>query len=277
MASHPVGNAEDLPYSEWVDGIGKGRGPEVAIDEMLPIVHEADELINFAFPDHILHNPASGLKRYILTTTNEQAKLYNDRILNRVDGDGKTCFAADSIKGMEDPGFIPPAGMLEQLDYFASQAPPGFPDHKLTIKPNAMFRLLKDISIGQKLVKNGRVIVTQVGTRIVTVRVIPDRSLQAQPDSEDVFLPRIPFSHQLPSGHTFSRRQFPLAPAYATTIEDCQAYDLDRVAIDLTRPVYAHGQLYTALSKISNRTDGLVRLPPGKNTTKNVVYKELLL
>ena len=272
-----MGNVEDLPYSEWVDGIGNGRSPEVAIDEMLPIVHEADELIDFAFPDHILHNPASGLKRYILATTNEQAKLYNDRILNRVHDTAKTCFAADSIKGMEDPGFIPPAGMLEQLDYFASQAPPGFPDHKLIIKPNAMFRLLKDISISQKLVKNGRVIVTAAGTRIVTVKVIPDQSLQTRPDSEDAVLPRISFTHQLPSGHTFSRRQFPLAPAYATTIEDCQTYDLDCVAVDLTRPVYAHGRLYTALSKINNRTDGLVRLPPGKTTTKNVVYKELLL
>jgi hypothetical protein len=185
-----------------------------------------------------------------------------------VRGNEKMCFAADSIKGMEDPGM---------LDDFASQTPPGFPDHKLTIKPNAMFRLLKDISVSQQLVKNGRVIVTEVGTRIITVRVIPNRSLQTQPDSEEFILPRIPFTHQLPSGHTLSRRQFPLAPAYATTIEDCQVYDLDRVAIDLTQPVYAHGQLYTALSKISNRTDGLVRLPPGKTTTKNVVYKELLL
>jgi ATP-dependent DNA helicase PIF1 len=245
-------------FSEWVASIWDGRGPQVAIDEILPVTIEADELIDFAFPIHILQNPEGCLKRYILAPTNQQANYYNDRILDRVHGDKKTCFAADSLKEMEDPLYC------SILDYVANQTPPGLPDHKLNIKPNTIFRFVKDFSIGQSLVKNARVVVTSVGTRLVTVKPIRSRSLPNDPNPEDVLVPRINFTHQLPSGHTLCRRQFPLAPAYATTFDDCEGLALDRVAIDLTRPALSDDQLYTVLSKIRNRTDGLVRLTPGK-------------
>lgn len=65
-----------------------------------------------------------------------------------------------------------------------------------------------------------------------------------------ILLPRISFTHSLRSGHTLLRRQFPLAPAYATTFNSCQGLTLDRVGVDLTVPMFSHGQLYTALSRI---------------------------
>ena len=80
---------------------------------------------------------------------------------------------------------------------------------------------------------------------------------------EDVLIPCICFTPEV-------RRQFPLAPAYVTTFNSCQGLTLDRVAIDLTRPVFSHGQLYTALTRVRNRTHGLVRLRPGENSTTNV-------
>ena len=81
----------------------------------------------------------------------------------------------------------------------------------------------------------------------------------------------------LPSGHTLFRKQFPLAPAYATTFNSCQGLTLDRVGVDLTRPVFSHGQLYTALTRIRTREHALVRLTPGETSARNVTYKELLL
>ena len=67
-------------------------------------------------------------------------------------------------------------------------------------------------------------------------------------EGEPVLIPRISFIHTLPSGHTLLRRQFPLAAAYTTTFHSCQGLTLDRVGIDLTCPLFAHGQLYTAVS-----------------------------
>ena len=94
--------------------------------------------------------------------------------------------------------------------------------------------------------------------------------------SEDILIPRITFIAELPSGYTLHRRQFPLAPSYATTFNSCQGMTLDTVGVDLTRPVFSHGQLYTALSRIRNRSRAMVRLRPGENSTTNVTYNELL-
>ena len=82
-------------------------------------------------------------------------------------------------------------------------------------------------------------------------------------------------THQSPSGHTLFCKQFPLAPAYATTFNSCQGLTLDRVALDLTRPVFSHGQLYTALTRVRTRFHAIVRLTPGESTARNVTYNEL--
>ena len=61
-------------------------------------------------------------------------------------------------------------------------------------------------------------------------------------------------------------------------------HDPDRLAagkrtrrVDVTYPVFAHGQLYTALSRIRNRSNAVIRLQPSERTTTNITYKELLL
>ena len=270
----PIRNAEDIPFSEWVDAIGDGTLVEVPLLHMLPVANTAEELIDFVFPPDILLHPEACLKRSILAPTNRQISHYNELVLDRLMGNEKTFYAADTLKEADECGLISPDSTL---DYVARQTPPGLPDHELKIKTNAVYRLLRNFSVDQQLVKNVRVVVTDVGTRLITVRIIREHALSTQGMYEDVLIPRISFTHKLPSGHTLLRRQFPLAPAYATTFNSCQGLTLDRVAIDLTRPVFSHGQLYTALTRIRNRTHSLVRLRPGENSTTNVTYHELLL
>ena len=101
-------------------------------------------------------------------------------------------------------------------------------------------------------------------------------------------LPHITFEFQ-PSfcPWTVSRRQFPLRPAYATTFNSCQGLTLDRAVIDLRYPVFAHGQLYTALSRVRHRDNIRYFRDPLETTTanddesplftKNIVYQDLLL
>jgi hypothetical protein len=68
-----------------------------------------------------------------------------------------------------------------------------------------------------------------------------------------------------------------LAPAYATTFNSCQGLTLEIVEVDLTRPVFSHGQLYTAPSRIRHHNDAKAHLCPGETTTTNVTYQEILI
>jgi ATP-dependent DNA helicase PIF1 len=49
---------------------------------------------------------------------------------------------------------------------------------------------------------------------------------------------------------TLCRRQFPVRPAFAMTINKVQGQTLKMVDIFLPKPVFTHGQLYVAMSRI---------------------------
>lgn len=271
--SQPIRNAEDLPFADFVDSIGDGVGPNVALD-MLQKVSNNDDLINFVYPRAILDDPTACLRRAILAPTNDQVDEYNNEILNRIQGIQRTYLATDSLKEGAEVDATPPASVLNDV---ARQPPPGMPARALTIKVNGVYRLMCNLSPDRGLVKNTRVVIIAMGKRIITVRIL--RGIGAGSvlvDMEDVLISRIPFTTVVESGHTLVRRQFPLAPAYATTFNSCQGLTLDVVGVDLTRPVFSHGQLYTALSRIRHRSHARVRLQPGRSTTKNVTYHEIL-
>ena len=120
--------------------------------------------------------------------------------------------------------------------------------------------------------KNCRVVVKALGDSVIVQVVTKDG-----PIPEEILLPQINFTYSIPSsGFTLCRKQFPLAPAYATTFNSCQGLTLDKVGVDLTNPVFSHGQLYTALSRIRKRDDGMLRIRRGMESLENITFSELL-
>ena len=268
-----IRNAQDPGYAEFVNAIGDGAGPVINLD-MLSITTDKEEIINFVFPASVLLDPSTCLTRGILAPTNKQVDEYNSIILDRVHGQTKLYYASDSLKEASDIGLDSECSIL---DYVARRSPYGLPPHCLVIKTNAVYRLLRNFSIDRQLVKNVRVVVTEIGRRIITVKPLRDRDMQTNENEEDIILPRITFSHILSSGHTLLRRQFPLAPAYSTTFHSCQGQTFDKIGIDLTKPVFTHGQLYTALSRVRHREDVKIRLCPNQKTTTNITFHDILL
>jgi ATP-dependent DNA helicase PIF1 len=268
-----IRHSQDPLYAGFVNAIGDGAGPDIDLTFLLHTT-QIEDIIGFVYPASVLLDPLACLKRGILAPTNKQVNEYNSIILNRINGECRQYFSADSLKEASDIGID-----MEQstLDYVACQTPHGLPPHCLQIKKNAVYRLLQNFSIDRQLVKNARVVVTELGTRIITVKVLRDHPAFVNDPEEDVVLPQITFSHVLCSGHTLIRRQFPLAPAYSTTIHSSQGQTYDKVGIDLTKPVFTHGQLYTALSRVRCREDALVRLLPNQNSTTNITFHEILL
>lgn len=269
-----IRNATDPDFADFVNHIGEGHFDKVSF-EGLNVVNSQEEIIEWVFPNTILENVDDCVECCILAPTNLQVQAYNDAVLNRVNGEERTCVAADCLKEADEAGMIPPSSVL---DYVVNHTPPGLPAHHLRIKIGGIYRLLRNFSIQRGLVKNTRVQIVAIGPRLITVKLLNPgrRNMLLLNEEEYVLLPRITFETKLRSGHTLQRRQFPISPAYASTFNGCQGLTLKRIGIDVTIPVFSHGQLYTAISRVRTRQDVIFRLHPGEKETVNVTYREII-
>mgnify|MGYP003622942105 CR=1 FL=1 len=156
---------------------------------------------------------------------------------------------------------------------------PGIPPHRLELKVGAICTIQRNLSTEKGLVKNVRVIICQLNRYSIKVALLPHngtlkRGLKEYPLSKINF----EFNPQH-SSWTVQRKQFPLRLAYATTFNSSQGLTLDRMVLDLRQGVFAHGQLYTALTRIRHRSHGRTLFTPTNvlRETTNVVSQELLL
>ena len=89
------------------------------------------------------------------------------------------------------------------------------------------------------------------------------------------FIPRI---HLQPSDTSlpflFQRKQFPVQPCFAMTINKAQGQTLHTVGLHLTQSIFSHGMLYVALSQARN-WNSLYHTSTNRNS-RNVVYNEVL-
>ncbi|CAK1600057.1 unnamed protein product [Parnassius mnemosyne] len=115
------------------------------------------------------------------------------------------------------------------------------------------------------------------GTRLKVValqrHVVEAEILTGCGAGEKVFIPRIPI---IPNNFPFrfKRIQLPVSVCFAMTINKAQGQTLRRVGVDLTNSCFSHGQLYVAMSRISDPTNLFILAP--QNKTANVVYEEVL-
>ena len=98
-----------------------------------------------------------------------------------------------------------------------------------------------------------------------------------------VLIPRIIFIPK-PADYPFQwqRRQFPVRPSFATTINKSQGQSLSNVGVWLRGQVFGHGQLYVASSRVSkpSQLKFAVMRDPGLNNimvARNIVFNEVLL
>lgn len=99
-----------------------------------------------------------------------------------------------------------------------------------------------------------------------------------------VFIPRIPLKPSDPKMYPveFTRHQFPVKLCFAMTINKAQGQTLEIVGINLTQPVFSHGQLYVGLSRATTAAKiKIIFDSPNFDSsliqyTKNMVFREIL-
>ncbi|EJT96989.1 hypothetical protein DACRYDRAFT_29761, partial [Dacryopinax primogenitus] len=124
----------------------------------------------------------------------------------------------------------------------------GVPPHALHLKTGAVCALMRNLSMQKKLVKNAHVVVEALNQCFVQVCIL---NMDGQLGNELHCIPHIHFTFKPHcASWTVIHNQLPLCLAYATTFNSCQGLTLDRSVLDCCTDVFAHGQLYTALTHV---------------------------
>jgi ATP-dependent DNA helicase PIF1 len=204
-------------------------------------------------------------ERAILAPKNEDVGKLNEEILSRIPGESCTLYSSDTLQDDGQTAQFP-------VEFLNSLTPSGLPPHKLILKKGAIVILLRNLDNKNGLCNGTRLIVRQCSPRVIEAEIATGKN-----SGKIVFLPRIPMDSSdgdLP--FVFRRRQFPVKLAFAMSINKAQGQTMNKVGIYLQSEVFSHGQLYVALSRVTN-VDNLVLLTRNGRKMSNVAYKEALL
>ena len=258
-------------HAEWLLQLGDGKLPHTDAEDLISLpadlcVANIDELVAFVFGElsSNFNNASWVSSRAILCPRNELVDAMNNHVLDLFPGEVVTCLSVDSVAEIEQQAVYP-------VEYLNSLNVSGLPPHILHLKVGAPIMLLRNLDPARGHCNGTRYIVRQITRRYIEAQVA-----FGEYAGNTLLMPRIPM---LPSDaglpFTLRRRQFPVRPAFAMSVNKSQGQTLDRVGILLqNEPVFSHGQLYIAASRCGQPEND--RFCVSDQLTANVVYQEVL-
>nr|XP_017250953.1 PREDICTED: ATP-dependent DNA helicase PIF1-like [Daucus carota subsp. sativus] len=189
------------------------------------------------------------------------------------DRDGRTYLSSDSVCKAsiknDDDDILDPSKFLNKLKFS------GIPNHDIRFKEGLPIMLLRNLNQSEGICNGTRLIVTCLGKWSIRADIISGTNI-----SKNVTIPRIimaPNESRLP--FKLNRRQLPVSPCFAMTINKSQGQTLKHVGLYLPNQAFTHGQVYVALSRASSR-EGLVVVNADQEMKehtliKNIVYREV--
>lgn len=229
--------------------------------------------------------------RAILAVVNNDINRWNDKILGQFlqahpQPAPRRYYALDTLDNDEQG-----QGINVPVEILNAMSPDGLPPFELQLKPGVPILLLRNLDSSKGLANGSRLILTRAHPYVLEARLLGG-DFHGQPR----LIPRIPMTTKTDHFPRFTRKQFPVKLCFAMTIHKSQGQSLKNVGVDLRRPCFTHGQLYVALSRVTdvsrlkillnipqsdvhNRNDVYDNLPHdiSYDVTENVVYPEALL
>ena len=256
--------------------------------QMKPIqgMNDIDSMIDDVFGDLAVlsRTPLSDLAAHrslhsaILCPIHTSVDAINARCLQKWEGETFVKYAIDTAEKDYEQSMV-------TLEHLTIRSPTGSPPARLELKIGMPLVMLRNMS--EELMNGTRMLLLDIKTNVLQCLILNGRF----PD-RIVYIPRFLFKHEGPDQPlTWYRRQYPVKPCWALTINKSQAQTLQRTAVCLVEvtnngddsisvepiDVFSHGQLYVGLSRCGD-PDKVCIYTTLENcrcrTLKNVVYNE---
>ena len=273
-------------FADWILDIGDGKvggkndGESTVVfpDDML--IPESDDyvgsIIDATYPRfrENLWNPQYFQERAILSPTHEMVDMINAHMLDLIEGDEMIYQSSDSVSLDDaDTNFDE---SIYTTDFLNGIRMSGLPQHAIKLKVGTPVMLMRNIDQKAGICNGTRLQVIRLGVNVIEARIISGGTI-----GRICAIPRMvitPSKTKMP--FKLNKRQFPIQVCFGMTINKRQGQTLSQVGLYLPKPVFSHGQLYVALSRVKSK-QGLKVLCLDRegnysNSTTNVVYKEVL-
>jgi len=267
-------------FAQWLLEIGHGKHTDKNCKVEIPYdmqSNDIESLMNFIYP-HVDSSPSPPpeyfLNRMILAPCNTDVNDVNNKLLDHMHGDDTIYHSADQViheEGADGHDYSPMT-----TEFFWSINSSSLPPGELRIKKGCPLILMWNLSPSNGLCNGSCMVVVRMSEHVLEVQLIG-----GEHNGELALIPCISLIPTLTTDFTFKCRQqqFPIRFAFAITINHAQGQSVKHVGIDLCFPVFAHGQLYVALSCVTAKQNVKVLLPHDNLDSKmiNIVYQEALL
>ena len=258
-------------WADWLLSIGNGSLSNPINLDVQDIHHcdDIDHLINCVYGDTEDYS-----KRAIVTGLRSDVEIINNKMLKRNESVVHDFMSIDTPQLEEDQQ---DATTLLPEEFLNTLTPQGLPPHKLSLKVGCPIMLLRNLNKSMGLANGTRLIVTALRLNTIKAQIVTQGAFYMS----EVIIPRIDLvtdNKQLP--FQFRRRQFPVQLAYSMTIHKSQGQSFERMGIYIDTPLFTHGQLYVALSRVG-KAGGIFMHIVDKDQEKitftdNVIYHSAL-
>lgn len=263
---------KDPESAQYLNNIGLGlidtnEDGEVQIDPRL--IHKGDlnSFIEHFYGQDFTEDDAEKYQNsIILAPLNDDVHEINSLVLSKLrSSKAKTYLSLDTVCSKHEKYSV----STEILNGINQS---GLPLHRLELKVGATAFLMRNMDQQLGLCNGTRLLIKELADNLITAQVLTGKSKGAI-----IHLPRILLYSDERQAIQFTRRQFPIRLAFASTIHKVQGQSLDHVGIYLKNDVFCHGQLYVALTRARNFLSNKIYFAdPNKRTVLNIVYPEVI-